>query len=547
MRSPLAAYPSWPEEARRRYRDLGYWTHETFAGFVEDRCARFAGNVAVVGRDAHGAPVRWSYADLDERSRDAAARLADAGIAPGDRVVLALPNVAEFVSAVLGCFRLGALPIFALPSHRELELTQFCSTADAAALVVATDAHGDLHGIVAGQLADQGVAPPVLIDVRDWSQTPEPPEPACRPAAAEECGFLQLSGGTTGVAKLIPRTPADYLYSVRESARICGLTPESAMLIVLPAAHNFAMSSPGILGILHTGGRVVLAGDPSPGTAFRLVAAERVTIAPLVPPLAQAWISAARRRNPDLSSLEWVQVGGAKLSESVAVEIGPVLGARVQQVFGMAEGLVNYTREDDPDEIVFTSQGRPISPDDEILVVDEDDRPVPDGVEGSLLTRGPYTIRGYYRPGDPAGGPNRDSFTADGFYRTGDRVRRLPTGHLIVTGRDKDQINRAGEKIATDELEGLALAHPDVLDAVAVGLPDDYLGEAICLVVRTEPGRPRPADLAGHLARAGLASYKAPDRIEFLDTFPETHVGKNSRRELRRLLLDHLAPDAAPS
>lgn len=544
MRTALASYPTWPEDARRRYRELGYWTDETFAEFVADRCRRFADNVAVVGRDARGTPVRWSYADLGEESQDAAARLAGAGIAPGDRVVLALPNVAEFVSAVLGCFRLGALPIFALPSHRELELTQFCATADAAALVVATDAHRELHAVVAGQIEGLGATPPALVDVRDWSRTEPLADPECRPVAAEECAFLQLSGGTTGVAKLIPRTAADYLYSVRESARICGLTQDSAMLIVLPAAHNFAMSSPGILGILHTGGRIVLAGDPSPGTAFRLVAAERVTIAPLVPPLAQAWISAARRRNPDLSSLETVQVGGAKLSESVAVEIGPVLGARVQQVFGMAEGLVNYTRDDDPDEIVLTSQGRPISPDDEILVVDEDDRPVPDGVEGSLLTRGPYTIRGYYRPGDPAGGPNRDSFTADGFYRTGDRVRRLPTGHLIVTGRDKDQINRAGEKIATDELEGLALAHPDVLDAVAVGLPDEFLGEAICLVVRTEPGRPHPNDLAGHLGRAGLASYKAPDRIEFLDAFPETHVGKNSRRELRRLLLDHLAPDS---
>jgi len=361
----------------------------------------------------------------------------------------------------------------------------------------------------------------------------------------EDVAFLQLSGGTTGTAKLIPRTAADYLYSVRESATICNLTEDSALLVVLPAAHNFPMSSPGILGVLHVGGRVVLAPDPSPRTAFALIERERVTDASLVPPLAQAWISAARRRTPDLSSLRTIQVGGSKLADSVAAEIGPVLGARLQQVFGMAEGLVNYTCADDSDEIVLTTQGRPISPDDEILIVDEDDNPVPDGAEGSLLTRGPYRIRGYYRPGDPDGGPNRDAFTADGFYRTGDRVRRLPTGHLVVTGRDKDQINRAGEKVATDEIEGLVLAHPDVLDAVAVGLPDPYLGESICLVVRIEPGRPRPADLVDRLAAAGLASYKLPDRVEFLDAFPETHVGKNSRRELRHLLTEHLATQPA--
>ncbi|MBK7822273.1 MAG: AMP-binding protein [Tessaracoccus sp.] len=540
-RSAVAPFPTWPDSVRRRYRSLGYWTDETFPAFVADRCERFAGNIAVVGRDAQGRDIRWTYADLAAAAERAAAHIAAAGVAPGDRVVVALPNIADFVAVIFGLFRLGALPIFALPSHRELELAQFCVTADAAAMVVATDDLAELHAVVAERVREQGVHPPALIDVRSWGDDELPPVPA-PDRGPEDVAFLQLSGGTTGVAKLIPRTAADYLYSVRESATICGLTEESALLVVLPAAHNFPMSSPGILGVLHVGGRVVLAPDPSPRTAFALIESEGVTDASLVPPLAQAWVSAARRRTPDLSTLRTIQVGGAKLADSVAAEIGPVLGARLQQVFGMAEGLVNYTRLGDPDEIVNTTQGRPISAADEILIVDEDDNPVPDGVEGSLLTRGPYTIRGYYRPGDPDGGPNRDSFTSDGFYRTGDRVRRLPTGHLIVTGRDKDQINRAGEKVATDEIEGLVLAHPDVLDAVAVGLPDPYLGESICLVVRTEPGRPRPTDLAARLAAAGLASHKLPDRIEFLDAFPETHVGKNSRRELRQLLTEHLVP-----
>ncbi|MFT3875163.1 MAG: AMP-binding protein [Propioniciclava sp.] len=541
MRSPLAAFPTWPEDVRRHYREQGYWTEETFPAFLAERTTRFAANIAVAGRDAHGRETRWSYADLAQASEQTAARLAASGVGAGDRVVVALPNITDFVAVVLGLFRLGALPIFALPTHRELELTQFCTIADAVAIVVATDDLRALHAVVAERVGEQGVEPPALIDVRSW-EAGDLPAVSAPGVQAEDVAFLQLSGGTTGVAKLIPRTHADYLYSVRESATICGLSEDTVMLVVLPAAHNFPMSSPGILGVLHAGGRVVLAPDPSPRTAFALIARERVTTAALVPPLAQAWISAARRRTPDLSSLRTVQVGGAKLADSVAAEIEPVLGARLQQVFGMAEGLVNYTRDDDPDELVLTTQGTPISPDDEILIVDEDDNPVPAGQEGSLLTRGPYTIRGYYRPGDPHGGPNRDSFTADGFYRTGDRVRQLPSGHLIVTGRDKDQINRAGEKIATDEIEGLALAHADVLDAVAIGLPDPYLGESICLVVRAEPGRPRPADLTERMAQAGLASYKMPDRVEFLDAFPETHVGKNSRRELRQMLAAQLLP-----
>lgn len=551
-RSPLAPVAAYPEALRAHYRAQGYWTDETFADFVADRTTRFAARTALVGVDAHGMPRRLTYAGLADAADDAAARLGAAGVVRGDRVVLALPNVVELVATTLGCFRAGILPVFAQPGHRETELTQFCVLADAAAVVVSGDTDGHDHRAllarVAERVAARGVAPPVPVDVQEWGPAGVPGPPATTRGAAEEVAFLQLSGGTTGVAKLIPRTHADYLYSVRASAEICGLDEDTVLLVVLPAAHNFAMSSPGILGVLHAGGTVVLARDPSPRTAFRLVAQERVTWTSLVPPLAQAWISAARRRTPDLASLEVVQVGGARLSDAVAAEIGPVLGARVQQVFGMAEGLVNYTRLDDPEALALATQGRPISPDDEIRIVDPHlpgDVLVADGDEGALLTRGPYTIRGYYQPDGGAEHPvNLDAFTEDGFYRTGDLVRRLPSGHLVVTGRAKDQINRGGEKVATEEIEGPLLARDDVLDAVALGLPDPYLGERICVVVRPEPGTPAGPHLARalteHLRASGLAGWKLPDQFEFLDDLPLTHVGKNSRRDLRRLLTARL-------
>ncbi len=537
MRSPLAPVRGWPEETRRRYRTEGLWTDETFDDFVLGRTSRFADRTALVGVDAHGTEQRRTYAELRTEADDAAARLVAAGVAPGDRVVVAVPNIVEYAAVVLGLFRMGALPVFALPTHREAELGHFCEVADAAALVLCgtdVDAAG-LHAKVAATIT---VDPPALVDVAHWA-TVARTEPPVAQLGAEDVAFLQLSGGTTGTPKLIPRTAADYLYSVRDSARICELDEDTAMLVTLPVAHNFPMSSPGILGVWHVGGRVVLARDPSPGTAFRLVERERVDIVPLVPPLAQAWISAARRRRPDLTSLRTIQIGGARLSDTVAREVEAVLHGRLQQVFGMAEGLVNYTRPEDHDgshPLALRTQGRPISDLDEVRVVDADEVDVPDGQEGALLTRGPYTIRGYYR----AEQADRDSFTANGFYRTGDLVRRLPSGHVVVTGRTKDQINRAGEKIGPDELEGPLLTHPDVADAVAIGLPDPVLGERVCVVVRTETGRPRPTDLADHLRAAGLATHKLPDEFRFLDVLPETHVGKNSRRDLRRLIAQHL-------
>ena len=296
---------------------------------------------------------------------------------------------------------------------------------------------------------------------------------------------------------------------------------------------------PGTFGVLHAGGRVVLARRPSPDEVFPLIEREHVTLAAAVPPLALVWLDAAADTEHDLSSLEVLQVGGAKCSEEVARRVRPVLGAQLQQVFGMAEGLVNYTRLDDPEEVVVTTQGRPISPDDEVLVVDQDLNPVPTGETGLLLTRGPYTIRGYYAADEH----NATAFTPDGFYRTGDVVRFTAEGNIVVEGRDKDQINRGGEKVAPDEVENHLLAHPEVHDAAVVSMPDDYLGERTCAFVVPRGQPPKKRALIKFVRERGLAGYKVPDRVEIVDNFPQTGVGKISKRDLREVIARELLPE----
>jgi 2,3-dihydroxybenzoate-AMP ligase len=351
---------------------------------------------------------------------------------------------------------------------------------------------------------------------------------------------MQLSGGSTGLPKLIPRTHDDYIYSLRISADICRLDGSSVYMAALPAAHNFPLSSPGILGTLYAGGKIVLAPRPNPDEAFPLIAREGVTITALVPPLALIWMEAAARRH-DLSCLRVLQVGGAKFSPEAAARVRSVLGCTLQQVYGMAEGLVNYTRLDDPEDVIIHTQGRPMSPYDEIRVVDEEDREVGDGETGQLLTRGPYTIRGYYN----AEAHNAKSFTSDGFYRTGDLVRLAPNGCLVVEGRVKDQINRGGEKVAAEEVENHLLAHPDVHDAAVVSMPDEFLGERTCAFVIPRGRTPAADELRAFLRERGLAAYKLPDRVEITDRFPQTAVGKVSKKALRETIAAKLQSRAA--
>ncbi|GAA4954355.1 (2,3-dihydroxybenzoyl)adenylate synthase [Streptomonospora halophila] len=544
----LAGCTPWPAEFADSYRRRGYWTGETLGAFLRDRAHRFAERTAVIG-----AGRRWSYAELDTRADRMAAGLARLGIGAGDRVVVQLPNRPEVFEVAFALMRLGALPVYALPAHRRAEISYLCSFTEAAALVVAdTDAGFDYRELAEQVRAETGGPEHILVagdtggraHMRTLEEVREGGGAGPGATAGPDPGevaFLQLSGGTTGLPKLIPRTHDDYLYSVRASAEICALDTGTVYLAALPVVHNFPMSSPGFLGVFSAGGTVVLAPDPSPATCLAAIEAEGVTHTAVVPPVAMLWLDAAdggSQAHRDLTSLRVLQVGGAKFNAEAARRVRPTLGCTLQQVFGMAEGLVNYTRYDDPEEVVVTTQGRPISPDDEIRVVDSDGTEVAPGALGELQTRGPYTIRGYYRAPEH----NAEAFTADGFYRTGDLVRTTPTGHIVVEGRAKDQINRGGEKIAPDEVENHLLAHPGVHDAAVVAVPDRFLGERTCAYVVPRGAGPARSELLAFLRERGLAAYKIPDRLELVDAFPATGVGKISRRELREAVRAAHAP-----
>ncbi|GGK04521.1 2,3-dihydroxybenzoate-AMP ligase [Pilimelia anulata] len=515
---------SWPDELAARYRERGHWTGATLGGVLRDAAARHPERTAVVDGDR-----RIGYADLDRAADRRAAGLLALGLRAGDRVVVHLPNTAEFLVLSFALFRIGAQPVYALPAHRRSEISYLCAHSGAVAYAI-PDTHGgfDYRELAAGIEGPRHVLvagdPGPHTALADVDADPvELPEPD--PAAV---ALFLLSGGTTGLPKLIPRTHDDYAYNLRASAAVTGFGADTVYLAALPVAHNFALACPGVLGALHAGGTVVLAPSPSPPDAFPLIERERVTVSALVPSLALLWLEAVKWAGRDLSSLRVLQVGGAKLKEEAARRIAPTLGCAVQQVFGMAEGLLCFTRLDDPADVVATTQGRPLSPDDEIRIVDADGIDVAPGELGELLTRGPYTLRGYYRADEH----NARAFTADGYYRTGDLVRATPTGHLVVDGRVKDTINRGGEKVSAEEVENHLLAHPAVHDVALVGVPDDLLGERTCAYVLPRGDAPTLVELKAFLRERGVADFKLPDRLEVVAEFPYTAVGKVSKKDL---------------
>ncbi|WP_157041732.1 (2,3-dihydroxybenzoyl)adenylate synthase [Nitriliruptor alkaliphilus] len=547
----------WPAELQERYQQADLWRGDTLGGLLRFWAVSNANRTAIVCDDR-----RLTYAELDRTVDRAALGFRALGLERGDRVVLHLPNVPEFLVAAFALFRLGMVPVFALPAHREHEIGYFCDHAGAVAYVGAVGPKAFDPRRLGDRLADPArpLRSVVVVGADDAAREAGfvpferlLAEPSAAADAAgdldagapdpSEVAFFLLSGGTTGLPKLIPRTHDDYSYNVRCAADVCGFTRDTVYLVALPISHNFPFGCPGALAALSVGGRVVLTSDPAPAAVFPLIEREGVTVTALVPALALRWVEDAAQIDADLSSLEVLQVGGAKLVPELARRIGPALGCAVQQVFGMAEGLLNFTRLDDPDEITFTTQGRPMSPADEVAVVDEHGDPVAPGEPGELITQGPYTLRGYYRAEEH----NARAFTPAGWYRSGDIVRQDADGNLVVEGRAKDLINRGGEKISAEEVEDLLLAHPAVRNVAAVAMPDRVLGERTCVYVIVRDGHTLALeDLTGELERRGVAKYKWPERLEVVDELPTTNVGKIDKRALREDVLRRLEAATAP-
>jgi mycobactin salicyl-AMP ligase len=533
----MEGFVPFPPDRAANYRAAGYWTGQTVDSMLSNAAQTWSTHVAVI--DADG-PQRLTFAQLDERADRAAAGLAELGIAASDRVLLQLPNSCEFAVALFALLRVGAIPVMCLTGHRAAELGHFAAVSEATALLIPDSASGFDYRPMAQELSlDHPGLRHVIVDgdpgpFSSWSQVcasnvkrPEPHNPD-----PESPALLLVSGGTTGTPKLIPRTHNDYVYNATASAELCKLTAEDVYMAALPAAHNFPLACPGLLGAIAVGAPTVFLSNPSPESAFGAIARHGVTVTALVPALANLWAQATEWEPEAPTSLRLLQVGGAKLEASDAQRVRETLTPGLQQVFGMAEGLLNYTRPGDPPNVVDHTQGRPLCVDDELRIVDDAGHPVSPGAEGELLVRGPYTFNGYFRAEEA----NARCFDLAGFYRSGDLVRQHPDGNLEVTGRVKDVIHRGGETIPAADLEEHLRTHPAISSAAAVALPDPYLGEKICAAV-VFSGRPVTlTELNAYLDQRGVAKHARPDVLSAMASLPTTPVGKIDKKAIARQL-----------
>ncbi len=530
----------FPPEVAQAYLADGSWSRLSLAQAFRASAESWPDRIALVCED-----VTWTYAELDALADRRAAGLLSLGLAPRSAVLLQINNTPGAVLTWYALLKAGLVPVCSLAIQRQHEIGEISrQTAPVAHIVDADNARFDLVDFALG--LQLGTGDPVRVltvgDRRVDGATPMTEIDSIVAAGEarhvvdsvqeelqpEDVAVFQLSGGTTGTPKVIPRLHAEYWFNAREYARRLGWTEAARVAYIGPVVHNAGIIC-GVHGP-HSVGASAILGPPDVEQVYELLARAEATDIVLGPFAYDVAIDPRLERATDLRR---VLFSGKKVPRQhfAALRDRDVWAG---QLFGMGEGLCMVTPLEAPEEARLTTVGTPLADADEVRILNpasEDVLPV-DAV-GELCARGPYTIRGYFN----APQHNERAFTTDGFYRTGDlAAARVIDGVLYysIEGRIKDLINRGGEKINAEEMELLLVSHPGIREAALVGMPDQRLGERACAFLVPTEEELAIDDVRGYLESRGVAKYKWPEKLVWLSTLPRgSEVGKVDKKSLR--------------
>lgn len=542
-RLPLPGVVYTPPAQADRYLREGAWRPTTIGNALRQVAREHPRRTAYVCDDR-----RISFAELDEKSSRLAAGLRALGLRPGDRAIFQMGTGIETALALLGCFKAGVLPVCTIPQYRALEISALAKATRPSAFFVQADASPNFDQVgFAAQMAEAHHMPHLLVSggatgspgcsietliAQYPAQAPHEEWNHCDVAA------LQLSGGSTGVPKIIPRYHGEYLAHTKAWCDHFGCKDGDVGIWALPMLHNAGMMFSLLRCVLY-GATTVLMPKWDVARFFSLLEGERVQHAFTIGPHAPAIAGYPGAAGHDLSSLQLTLT----LIGAEPIERGTARPAT--NMYGITEGLVLSGAPQLPPAIRHGSIGTVCWAHDEVRVLEPGtEKEVPFGESGELCFRGPSSLRGYYAAPELTAA----AMTSDGFFRTADMVRATRAGAVTIyhfEGRTRDNINRGGEKFGTEDIELLLARHPQIADGKVVAMPDPIYGEKACayLIPRDGAALPSVPELAAFLVSHGLAKYKCPERIEAVTTFPITRVGKLDRQQMRQAIAGKLAAE----
>ncbi len=529
----MSALKDWKSKLIDRYYQKGYYKKLTLWDHFENWCMMYNNSIAISEDDKE-----ISYEHLMEWSVNLSFWLEEIGVKKGDRVIVQLPNSINFIVVIFSLFRIGAIPVLCNINNKEFELNHICSVSKPILYIASYSLLGNSINKIAQNVKNSNGTIRELIfedKIEEFkNKIAFQKHNSISSPESSDIALLLLSGGTTGLSKLIPRTHADHYHNFSIAADFIKLNRESVYLACLPIVHNFALACPGVLGTLAKGGKVIMPNTMDLNIILELIQKHKVNITSLVPPLLSLLLDSLDYEIFDISSLKILQVGGSKLEEDLAKKVKSKMSCKLQQVYGTTEGFYCYTSLNDSEDIINTTQGKPICVDDEFLIVDLDGNAVANGVEGELIFRGPCTIFNYYGNLE-----NREhSFSKNGYYyNSGDKAKLDKDGNIIIVGRIKEQVVKAGENISVAELESLIFSMDGVEDVAVVGVEDELLGEKICIFLLSEKKFLTLKDIRKFFHENNISINKFPDQLEYISKWPLTNIGKIDKKKLADIAL----------
>ncbi len=537
-----------PPDRVAAFMQSGLWPDRLLTEYLEDAVAAHPDRTAIVGYDSHaGTRSHHTYNELNRMVDRIALGLIAHGIEPGDVVAAQLPNSWHFNALYLACVRIGAVINPLMPIFRHRELSFMLSFGEAKAVFVPRLFRGfdfpamidELrpnlpvlkHVFVVGGDGDNAFDA-CFID-REWEAENNASEAfAERKPAPNDVTILMYTSGTTGQPKGVMHTHNTLISNIHKYAERVELDSNDTVLMASPLAHLtgflYGLMMPVVLGC-----PTVLMDVWDPAEAARVIEAEKCSFTMASTPFLADLTNTPAVDRHDLGSLRTFLTAGAPIPRVLTRRAAERLQVMVIAAWGMTEnGGVTMTRPSDPEEKIFGSDGGPIEG-MEVRVVGDDNQPLPPDTDGRLQVRGVGNFVGYLKK------PELFATDPDGWFETGDLARMREDGYIRISGRSKDVIIRGAENIPVVEIEELLYRHGAVEDAAIVAMPDERLGERVCVFVTLKPGQALSfEDMIGYLVEQKMAKQYFPERLEIIDAMPRTPSGKIQKFRLREIAQD---------
>ncbi len=544
-------FTPYEPEAAELYNKRRWWLGMTLGDMFDKACDLYPSKEALVGEGK-----RYTYTELRSLVDKLAYGFLEEGFQPGDRVLIQLPNWTEFVISYYAMQKAGLVMVLLTVNHSAKEVAHLANLTQPKGWILPDRYRKTNYDPLIQQVKKETRALKTVLVVgqdtpegcdrfQDFIETSADASAIktalerARPDPGDVCQILP-SGGTTGLPKGAVRTHNDYMCNIEYKSRAWDLNATDTCLIATTVGHNLALLVT-VTGSVFHGAKMVMLDSTYPADFCQIVQEEKITCTGLVPTLISRIVNFENLGDYDMSTFKKIYVGAANSPPELVRATEEKIGAFYYNAFGMVEGPCSQTRPGDTVEIRCETIGRPVCPYDDFRTLDQDGKPTSPGIEGELAAKGPGIFTGYLK--NPQA--NQESFTPDGYFRTGDLAVIDERGIVRITGRIKDIIIRGGENIAARDVEDLISSHPNVEYVAAVGMPDPDLGEQVCAYIKPVDGTSiSDEDILVFMKEMEASKILYPGRIELVDEIPLTAAGKADKKVLKKDIEEKLKKES---